>query len=59
MTKLITDILKCVKERKYLTKKDQRVKQEEILWPISDSLEKVLFSPLTFLFLSLQFLSAL
>jgi len=56
MTKLITDILKCVKERKYLTKKDQRVKQEEILWPISDSLEKVLFSPLTFLFLSLQFL---
>lgn len=54
MPKLVTNFLKLVKERNNLIKEDKSIKQGEVLWTISNTLEKVMFSPYTFIFLPLQ-----
>jgi hypothetical protein len=54
MPKLVTNFLKLVKERNNLIKEDKSIKQGEVLWKISNTLEKVMFSLYTFIFLPLQ-----
>jgi hypothetical protein len=52
MFKLIITLLKLVEKRKTNSRtRNQSVKQEEISWSISISLEKIMFNQLIFLFL--------
>jgi hypothetical protein len=52
MFKLIITLLKLVEKRKKNSRtRNQSVKQEEISWSISISLEKIMFNQLIFLFL--------
>ena len=53
MLKLINKFIKICLGHKNLIKENQNVKQEKILWLILNPLEKSLFYPPTFLFLTL------